>query len=91
MARCFFASTSQFLSLFDPAHDPLTVTLDCRYLHLADHSAIAALESLYQRYQKSGRSLHVAHLSERNHALLSKAGVVLDLPPAARQIAATAA
>jgi SulP family sulfate permease len=71
----FFASSARFLELFKPATDPARVELDCRHLHLADHSAIAAMETLYQRYERAGKHLHVKHLSARNQALLQTAGV----------------
>ena len=71
----FFASTTHFLDLFTPATDPARIELDCRHLHMADHSAIAAMETLYQRYEKAGKHLHVVHLSARNTALLQRAGV----------------
>lgn len=71
----FFASATHFQELFQPGADPARVILDCRYLHLADHSAIAAIESLYQRYDKAGKHLQVTQLSARNEALLQRAGV----------------
>ncbi len=71
----FFASTAHFHELFAPTTDPARVILNCQHLHLADHSAIAAMESLYQRYEKAGRHLQVRHLSMRNQALLERAGV----------------
>ena len=71
----FFASTVHFQNLFTPASDPARVILNCRHLHMSDHSAIAALESLYQRYDKAGKYLQVVHLSQRNQALLQRAGV----------------
>ncbi len=75
----FFASTTHFQELFRPQADPLCVVLDCRYLHLADHSAIAAVESLCERYGKAGKRLRVTHLSPRNQALLERAGVDVGL------------
>jgi len=51
------------------------VVLDCHHLHMADHSAIAALERLYERYEKAGKHLQVVHLSKRNELLLQRAGV----------------
>ena len=51
------------------------MTLDCRNLHLADHSAIAALEGLHERYTKAGKQLQVYNLSERNQRLLQQAGL----------------
>ncbi|WP_409030397.1 SulP family inorganic anion transporter [Janthinobacterium sp. CG_23.3] len=71
----FFASTTHFQELFRPQTDPVCVVLDCRYLHLADHSAIAALESLCERYGKAGKRVRVTHLSQRNQSLLERAGV----------------
>jgi SulP family sulfate permease len=71
----FFASSTRFLELFQLATDPVRVELDCRHVHLADHSAIAAMETLYQRYERAGKHLHVMNLSVRNQALLQRAGV----------------
>ncbi|MCY0387096.1 SulP family inorganic anion transporter [Robbsia sp. Bb-Pol-6] len=73
----FFASTAHFQALFDPARDPGNITVDCRHLHLADHSAIAALEALDARYRRAGKQVRVAHLSARNRQLLIRAGVAV--------------
>jgi SulP family sulfate permease len=70
----FFASTTQFLNLFDAAGDPPQVTLDCRHLRFVDYSAIAALITLRERYEKSGKHLRVLHLSARCKTLLRRAG-----------------
>jgi len=70
----FFASTTPFLNQFDPANDPPRVTLDCRHLNFVDYSAIAALKTLRERYEKAGKQLHVFHLSERCKHLLKRAG-----------------
>ena len=71
----FFASATHFQELFQLASDPARVILDCRHLHMADHSAIAAIEVLYERYEKAGKHLQVTHLSTRNRDLLQRAGV----------------
>jgi SulP family sulfate permease len=75
----FFASTAHFHALFEPHNDPANVTLDCRHLHCADHSAIAALEALHARYAKRGKRLRLINLSVRNRRLLQRAdaGVVM--------------
>ncbi len=70
----FFASTAPFLNQFDPANDPALVTLDCRHLNFVDYSAIAALKTLRERYEKAGKHLQVFHLSERCKRLLKRAG-----------------
>lgn len=81
----FFASTTHFHALFEPHNDPADVTLDCRHLHFADHSAIAALETLHERYAKLGKRLRLTNLSTRNRRLLQRAdaSVVMDTTSAA--------
>ncbi|MER2299043.1 MAG: SulP family inorganic anion transporter [Pseudomonas sp.] len=70
----FFASVTPFLNQFDPANDPAKVTLDCQHLSFVDYSAIAALQTLRERYEKAGKHLRVVHLSERCKKLLRRAG-----------------
>jgi len=71
----FFASTGNFQDLFKPQSDPESVIVDCQHLHVADHSAIAAFETLKERYQKAGKRLKFANLSGRNQHMLARAGV----------------
>jgi SulP family sulfate permease len=73
----FFASVTHFLELFEPQQDPQRVLLDCRHLHLADHSAVAALENLHERYAKAGKQLQLLHLSNRSRHLLQRAGMAV--------------
>jgi SulP family sulfate permease len=70
----FFASTTGFLKLFDAGGDPARITLDCRHLSFVDYSAIEALHTLRQRYERAGKHLRVVHLSERCKQLLRRAG-----------------
>ncbi|RZI87791.1 MAG: SulP family inorganic anion transporter, partial [Pseudomonas sp.] len=70
----FFASTAAFLNQFEPAQDPDGVTLDCKHLSFVDYSAVAALQTLRERYSKAGKHLRVVHLSERCKKLLKRAG-----------------
>jgi SulP family sulfate permease len=74
----FFASTANFAALFTPQHDPADVTIDCRYLRVADHSAIDALETLAERYGKSGKTLRFDNLSDRCADLLQRAGAAIE-------------
>ena len=69
----FFASCTTFLAQFEPADDPQQVTLDCRHLSFVDYSAIAALKTLRERYERAGKHLRVVHLSERCKQLLKRA------------------
>ncbi|WCM23685.1 SulP family inorganic anion transporter [Paraburkholderia bryophila] len=74
----FFASTANFAALFTPQHDPADVTIDCRHLRVADHSAIDALETLAERYGKSGKALRFDNLSDRCAGLLQRAGAAIE-------------
>ncbi|GAB7529708.1 SulP family inorganic anion transporter [Pseudomonas sp. 3A(2025)] len=71
----FFASTTRFLEQFAPQQDPDQVTLDCAHLSFVDYSAIAALKTLRERYEKAGKHLRVVHLSERCRSMLRRVGV----------------
>ncbi|BAP44235.1 inorganic anion transporter, sulfate permease (SulP) family protein [Pseudomonas sp. StFLB209] len=71
----FFASTTHFLEQFSPQDDPEQVVLDCQHLSFVDYSAIAALKTLRERYEKAGKHLRVIHLSERCRSLLRRAGI----------------
>ncbi|WP_250862487.1 sodium-independent anion transporter, partial [Caballeronia sp. INML3] len=51
------------------------VIVDCQHLHVADHSAIVAFETLQDRYRKAGKRLQFANLSPRNQHILQRAGV----------------
>jgi SulP family sulfate permease len=75
----FFASTTHFQALFDPQSDPQQVVVNCQHLHLVDHSAIAAMESLASRYEKFGKGFELRQLSARNHSLLARAGVAIAM------------
>lgn len=78
----FFASTAQFLELFDVPYDPAQVVLDCRQLRLVDHSAIAAVQALRERYARAGKSLRLVALSKRCETLLQRAGAAEETPAA---------
>ncbi|KRB88487.1 SulP family inorganic anion transporter [Noviherbaspirillum sp. Root189] len=69
----FFASTANFLSLFDPANDPQHVVIEFRHARVVDHSAVEAIDSLAARYQQAGKTLHLRHLSADCLELLDKA------------------
>jgi SulP family sulfate permease len=73
----FFASATDFQALFTPQQDPEHIVLDCRHLHLVDHSAIAALQALAGRYQKLGKEFQIKYVAERYQPLLQRAGVSL--------------
>ena len=44
-----------------------------------DHSALEAIDSLAERYQQAGRTLHLRHLSLECQKLLKKAGNLVEV------------
>ena len=75
----FFGSVNNFLELFDPKNDPQDVIIDFKHARVADHSAIEAIDTLSERYIKSGKTLHLRHLSSDCIGLLNKAGKMVEV------------
>jgi SulP family sulfate permease len=75
----FFGSVNNFLELFDPKEDPQDVIIDFKHARVADHSAIEAIDTLSERYSKSGKTLHLRHLSPDCIGLLKKAGKMVEV------------
>lgn len=75
----FFASISAFQNLFSPADDPQEVVIDFKNAKVADHSALAAIDSLAERYQSAGKKLHLKHLSPDCLELLDNAKGMIEV------------
>lgn len=71
--QLFFASISKFKELFNPQNELKDVVIDFRYSRVWDHSALEAIDSLAEKYQKYGINLHLRHLSPDCKLLLKKA------------------
>jgi SulP family sulfate permease len=78
----FFASTKGFQNLFSPKDDPAEVVVEFGRAKVMDHSAIEAIDTLAERYQKLGKRLHLRHLSTDCAELLHKAGSMVEADPA---------
>ena len=74
----FFGSTDGFAELFDPAGDPDNVIVDFIRSRVVDQSALQAIEDMAQKYRDEGKTLQLRHLSKDCHALLSKAGQLVQ-------------
>ncbi|HIE77797.1 MAG TPA: SulP family inorganic anion transporter [Candidatus Thioglobus sp.] len=75
----FFASIDTFHAIFSPKEDPNDVFIDFQYSRVFDHSAIKAIDKLAVRYQKSGKTLHLVHLSSECRALLKTAKGLVEV------------
>ncbi|MEO0509483.1 MAG: SulP family inorganic anion transporter [Verrucomicrobiota bacterium] len=75
----FFGSVKSFQDNFTPANDPAEVVIDFRNSRVWDHSGIEAINTLTERYRKSGTVLHIRHLSAECRQLLDKAGNMIEV------------
>jgi SulP family sulfate permease len=75
----FFGSATSFLERFDPKNDNDDVIIDFARSRVADHSALEAIDTLAERYLNAGKKLHLVHLSEECHKLLTKAGNLVEV------------
>jgi sulfate permease, SulP family len=75
----FFASTAAFQLLFTPHDDPQDVVIDFKNSKVVDHSALAAIDSLAERYQTASKKLHLKHLSPDCLELLDKARGMIEV------------
>lgn len=75
----FFGSTTGFAEKFDIQNDPEEVIIDFSESRVTDMSAIEALNSLTEKYQKAGKTIHLRHLSEDCIRLLKNADKIVDV------------
>lgn len=68
----FFGSTKEFANKFTPAEDPEQVEVDMIESRVSDHSAVEALKSLVEKYEKAGKTLRFRHLSSDCIKVLEK-------------------
>ena len=70
----FFGSVTSFLERFDPKQDNDDVIIDFARSRVADHSGLEAIDTLAERYENAGKTLHLVHLSAECRQLLKRAG-----------------
>lgn len=75
----FFGSTTAFLTQFSVAEDKNDVIIDFADSKVCDHSGLEAIDTLAERYLKTGKTLHLLHLSEDCRLLLKKAGNLVEV------------
>ena len=75
----FFGSVTSFLERFDPKADNDDVVIDFARSRVADHSGLEAIDTLAERYENAGKTLHLVHLSEECRKLLKKAGNLVEV------------
>ena len=75
----FFGSISTFNDKFDVHGDPDDVIIDFSESKIVDMSAIEAVNTLTERYLKSGKKIHLRHLSADCQKLLKNADKIIEV------------
>jgi SulP family sulfate permease len=75
----FFGSVAAFNEKFDVANDPEEVVIDFAESRVVDMSAIEALNKVTERYAKSGKKIHLKHLSKDCLRLIRNAESLIEV------------
>ncbi|MEK9583462.1 MAG: SulP family inorganic anion transporter [Flavobacteriaceae bacterium] len=75
----FFGSVAAFNEKFDVAGDPEEVVIDFAESRVVDMSAIEALNKVTERYAKSGKKIHLKHLSKDCLRLIKNAESLIEV------------
>lgn len=75
----FFGSTTNFLEQFDAPSDLNDVVIDFVNSRVCDHSGLEAIDTLADRYESIGKTLHLLHLSPECKRLLKRAGNLVEV------------
>ena len=75
----FFGSVAAFNEKFDIAGDPKEVVIDFAESRVVDMSAIEALNKVTERYAKSGKKIHLKHLSKDCLRLIKNAESLIEV------------
>lgn len=75
----FFGSITTFKSIFNIQNDTNEVIIDFADSKVMDHSAIEAINSLTEKYEKAGKKLHLKHLSKDCQSLIKNAEKIVDV------------
>ena len=75
----FFGSVAAFNEKFDVAGDPDEVVIDFAESRVVDMSAIEALNRVTERYAKSGKKIHLKHLSKDCLRLIKNAESLIEV------------
>ena len=75
----FFGSVAAFNEKFDVANDPEEVFIDFAESRVVDMSAIEALNKVTERYAKSGKKIHLKHLSKDCLRLIKNAESLIEV------------
>lgn len=70
----FFSSISKFVNMFSVTEDPNLIIIDFEYALIIDHSAVAAIQGITQRFAKVGKKVLLVNLGKKSHGRLHRTG-----------------
>ena len=68
----FFGSVLNFKDFFTPNEDPDTVIFDLQNAKVMDHSGVAAINELVEKYESLGKNVILRHVGRYSHNLFEK-------------------
>ena len=75
----YFGSVTSFLDSFNPLKDNQDIVIDFAKSRVIDHSGLEAIDTLAERYEGAGKTLHLVHLSADCKQLLERAGSLVEV------------
>ncbi|MCP4181311.1 MAG: SulP family inorganic anion transporter [bacterium] len=75
----FFGSTTSFKKLFNFTGDPEQVIIDFKHTRIYDHSGLAALQYVTDKYNQVGKKIYLKNLSIESKNLLEKAKNIVEI------------
>jgi len=70
----FFSSTRKFVNMFNIANDPAIVIIDFKDALIIDHSAVAAIQGVSQRFEQAGKKVLLTNVQQKSHGRLHRTG-----------------
>lgn len=70
----FFSSVRKFVNMFNILEDPPTIIIDFEYALIVDHSAVAAIQGITQRFAKVEKTVLLINLCKKSHGRLHRTG-----------------
>lgn len=75
----FFASSQNFMDMFNPKTDPECVHIDFQHSRVYDHTGVEAIDTLTQKYKAEGKKVVLKHLSPECQLLLKDAQDLVEV------------
>ncbi|PGC31965.1 hypothetical protein COM11_06530 [Bacillus pseudomycoides] len=73
--QLFFASTTEFINVFQFKEDVTEVEIDFTHAHVWDDSAVATVDKVAMKYDQNGVKVSIVGLNERSLQLVKKLAI----------------